>query len=126
MQVGHYAFGPVSNYVYENAWRQPGDVTDVPQFNYRDSSGAENTSTRFLMDGSYLRMKNLTLGYTLPKSWVSKAHIGNARVYMTADNLFTVHAADYIGFDPETRADGFQSWAYPVPRTFTFGVNVSF
>jgi TonB-linked SusC/RagA family outer membrane protein len=126
MQVGHYAFGPVSNYVYENAWRQPGDVTDVPQFNYRDSSGAENTSTRFLMNGSYLRMKNLTLGYTLPKSWVSKAHIGNARVYMTADNLFTVHAADYIGFDPETRADGFQSWAYPVPRTFTFGVNVSF
>lgn len=126
MQVGDYTFGPVSNYVYENAWRQPGDVTDVPQFIYGNGSGAENHSTRFLMDASYLRMKNLSFGYTFPKSWISKLHLSNARIYMNADNLFTVRAADYIGFDPETRADGMQSWAYPVPRTFTFGVNLSF
>ncbi|MEG1616279.1 MAG: TonB-dependent receptor [Bacteroidales bacterium] len=126
MQVGHYAYGPVSNYVYENAWRQPGDVTDVPAFVFKDRSNANQVSTRFLMDGSYLRMKNLSLGYTLPKAWVQKAHIGNARLYVNADNLFTVTASDFIGFDPETRADGFQAWAYPVPRTFTFGVNLSF
>ena len=126
MQVGHYRFGPVSNYVYDNAWRQPGDITDVPEFKYGDRSNAHQYTTRFLMDASYLRMKNLSFGYTFPKAWISKLHLSNARVYMNADNLFTVRAANYIGFDPETRADGFQAWAYPVPRTFTFGVNLSF
>ncbi len=126
MQVGHYSFGPVTNYVYENAWQQPGDITDVPEFTFGDKSGANQYSTRFLMDGSYLRMKNLTFGYTLPKSKLEKLHISNMRVYLNADNLFTVRAADYIGFDPETRASGMQSWAYPVPTNVTLGVNVSF
>lgn len=126
MQVGHYSFGPVSNYVYDNAWQQPGDITNVPQFVYRDKSNANQHSTRFLMNASYLRMRNITVGYSLPKEWVRKAFLSNARVFATADNLFTVTAKDFIGFDPEARETGMQQWAYPVPRTFTFGVNLSF
>jgi TonB-linked SusC/RagA family outer membrane protein len=126
MQVGHYYFGPVSNYVYENAWRNPGDVTDVPRFIFGDASNANEHSSRFLMDGSYLRIKSASLGYTLPKNIVNRIHIDNLRVYVSADNLFTITAKDYIGFDPQTRANGVQSWAYPVPTNIVCGINLSF
>lgn len=126
MQVGHYFLGPVSNYVYENRWQKPGDITNVPKFEAGNSSSAEANSTRFLMDGSYLRMKSVVLGYTLPSKLLSKAGISNLRVYASADNLFTITSSDYIGFDPQTRPTGFQSWSYPVPTNIMFGLNLGF
>ena len=126
MQVGHYFLGPVSNYVYDNRWQKPGDITDVPKFVAGDNSGAETNSSRFLMNGSYLRMKSMVLGYTLPKNLMNKVAIDNLRVYISADNLFTITAKDFIGFDPQTRSTGMQSWAYPVPRNIMFGLNLSF
>ena len=126
MQVGHYFLGPVSNYIYDNRWQNPGDKTDVPKFVAGDNSGAETNSSRFLMNGSYLRMKSMVLGYTLPKNIMNKVSIDNLRVYVSADNLFTIAAKDYIGFDPQTRSTGMQSWAYPVPRNIMFGLNLSF
>jgi TonB-linked SusC/RagA family outer membrane protein len=126
MQVGHYFLGPVSNYVYENRWQKPGDITNVPKFEAGNSSSAEANSTRFLMDGSYLRMKSVVLGYTLPSKLLSKAGISNLRVYASADNLFTITSSDYIGFDPQTRPTGIQSWSYPVPTNIMFGLNLGF
>ena len=126
MQVGHYFLGPVSNNVYENRWQKPGDITNVPKFEAGNSSSAEANSTRFLMDGSYLRMKSVVLGYTLPSKLVAKAGISNLRVYASADNLFTITSSDYIGFDPQTRPTGFQSWSYPVPTNIMFGLNLGF
>lgn len=126
MQVGHYFLGPVSNYVYENRWQKPGDITDVPKFVAGDGSNANATSSRFLMNGSYLRMKSVVVGYTLPNRFLTPARIDHLRMFVSADNLFTVRANDFIGFDPQARADGFQSWAYPVPTTVMFGVNVGF
>ena len=126
MQVGHYFLGPVSNYVYDNRWQKPGDITDVPKFVAGDNSGAETNSSRFLMNGSYLRMKSMVLGYTLPKNLMNKVAIDNLRVYISADNLFTITAKDFIGFDPQTRSTGMQSWAYPVPRNIMFDLNLSF
>lgn len=126
MQVGHYLWGPVTNYVYENRWQQPGDITNVPKFVAGDSSNANAISSRFLMNGSYLRMKSMVLGYTLPRQILAHALIDNIRVYVSADNLFTVRSKDFIGFDPQTRPDGVQSWAYPVPTNVMFGINVGF
>ncbi|WP_102408277.1 SusC/RagA family TonB-linked outer membrane protein [Parabacteroides bouchesdurhonensis] len=126
MQVGHYFLGPVSNYVYENRWQKPGDVTDVPKFIAGSTSNANAYSSRFLMNGSYLRMKSVVLGYTLPQSILKPLTIDNLRVFVSADNLFTITAKDYIGFDPQTRANGSQSWAYPVPTTVMFGLNLGF
>lgn len=126
MQVVHYFLGPVSNYVYENRWQKPGDITNVPKFEAGNSSSAEANSTRFLMDGSYLRMKSVVLGYTLPSKLLAKAGISNLRVYASADNLFTITSSDYIGFDPQTRPTGFQSWSYPVPTNIMFGLNLGF
>lgn len=126
MQVGHYFLGPVTNYVYENRWQKPGDITDVPKFVAGNESNANAISSRFLMNGSYLRMKSVVLGYTLPKQFLTPALIDNLRVYVSADNLFTVRASDFIGFDPQARANGVQSWAYPVPTNVMFGLSVGF
>lgn len=126
MQVGHYFLGPVSNYVYENRWQKPGDITNVPKFEAGSSSNAEAHSTRFLMSGSYLRMKSIVFGYTLPTKLLAQAGISNLRVYASADNLFTITSSDYIGFDPQTRPTGFQSWSYPVPTNIMFGINLGF
>ena len=91
---------------------------------------------RWLEDASYLRLKNLTVGYTLPKSWAKKIGMNNVRAYFTASNLFTL--TKYTGLDPEvntnsTRSSGGASLptpgvdnnAYPIARTYTIGLNIT-
>ena len=80
-------------------------------------------STRFLEDGSYLRLKNLQIGYTLPVELTKKAYISRLRFYVTATNLFTV--TKYSGYDPEV-GGGVDYGNYPQSRTFTFGLNANF
>lgn len=80
-------------------------------------------STRFLEDGSYFRLKNLTIGYTFPKKWTQKFYCQRLRLYMTASNLFTI--TKYSGYDPEV-GGGVDYGNYPQSRTFTFGLNVNF
>lgn len=126
LQVGHYLRGPVSTYVYENAWTPENRDTDVPKFIWGNGSGANNESSRFLMDGSYLRLKSAMLGYTLPKEWITKIKMDNARIFMSADNLWTLRSKEFIGFDPEARATGMQSWVYPTATNVIFGVSFGF
>jgi len=80
-------------------------------------------STRFLEDGSYLRLKNVQIGYTLPKKITEKAFISRLRFYVTASNLFTI--TKYSGYDPEV-GGGVDYGNYPQSRTFTFGLNANF
>lgn len=85
-------------------------------------------STFHLEDGSYLRLQNLSVGYTLPKKWLSKAKIKNLRIYLQASNLFTI--TNYTGYNPEVNRrpgdalrPGEDYCSYPLSRTFTIGVN---
>ena len=86
--------------------------------------------SRFIEDGSYLRLKNVTLGYTLPTKWTKKIYINRLRLYGTAQNLFCL--TKYSGYDPEVNMKnsplmpGFDWGAYPKSRVFTFGVEVQF
>ena len=80
-------------------------------------------SSRFIEDGSYFRLKNMTIGYTFPKKWTQKFYCNRLRVYMTASNLFTI--TKYSGYDPEV-GSGVDYGNYPQSRTFTFGLNVTF
>lgn len=86
--------------------------------------------SRFIEDGSFLRLKNITLGYTFPSKWTKKAYISRLRVYGTAQNLLTF--TKYSGYDPEVNMKnsplmpGFDWGAYPKSRVFTFGVEVQF
>ncbi len=86
------------------------------------SMNTENSS-RFVEDGSYFRLKNLQIGYTLPKDITKKFFVERLRIYMTASNLFTV--TNYSGYDPEV-GSGVDYGNYPQSRTFTFGLNVNF
>lgn len=80
-------------------------------------------STRFIEDGSYLRLKNLQIGYTFPLKWTQKFHCSRLRVYATASNLLTI--TGYKGYDPEV-GGGVDYGNYPQSRTFTFGLNANF
>ncbi|MBQ6722911.1 MAG: TonB-dependent receptor [Paludibacteraceae bacterium] len=81
------------------------------------------TSTRFIENGSYLRLKNVQIGYTLPKQITEKFYCSRLRFYVTASNLFTV--TKYSGYDPEV-GSGVDYGNYPQSRTFTFGLNATF
>ena len=114
---------------YDKAWRADNTNTDVPRLSVNDANGNHNKpSTFFVEDGSYMRLKLLQIGYTLPKNVLGPKV--TARVSLSAQNLFTI--TGYSGMDPETAAMGSVTEAgidwtgYPNPRTFLLGVNLNF
>ncbi|GET31189.1 SusC/RagA family TonB-linked outer membrane protein [Prolixibacter bellariivorans] len=112
----------MTRYVYDNRWQQPGDIAKVPKFEMTESN---YHSSQFLMNGDYLKIENVVLGYTFPRTLVK--NLQNLRVYVTANNLYTFTASDYRGFDPASvGANGIQWWNYPTPRTFMAGLSVNF
>ena len=111
-----------------NRWQQPGDITDVPQARLYAGNGVAN-STRYLEDADFIRLRNLTLGYTFPESVAEKLAMTNLRVYFSGLNLLTI--TDYEGYDPESTSDAGQGagttfYSAPAARTFSLGVNLKF
>jgi hypothetical protein len=113
-----------------NRWTTPGQITDVPRATFGEKHNSE-LSTRFIEDGSYLRIKAITLSYTLPKALLSKAKIADVKIYVTGQNLFTI--TKYTGYDPEVNAYGGNNLAqgvdygtYPQNKTIIAGLNLSF
>lgn len=117
-------------------WRKQGDVTDVPKALYGSSSvsGAAPTdvSSRYLEDGSFLRLRNITLSYNLPNWLISRVNLANARVYVSGQNLVTI--TNYSGFDPESQNTGggripslgVDYLTQPQARVVTVGLNLGF
>ncbi len=125
-QIGGSFYENYTEYVYNNRWQKPGDITDVPRLS-TDDYYANKASTRFLMDRSYLKLRSLSLGYTLPKNILKKAYIDNARIFVNAENLYTWTAKNYRGYDPSgVGADGVQWWNYPLARSIVFGLTLGF
>ncbi len=108
------------------------------------SAGGNNSAnnriqTKYLRDGSYLRLKNITLGYNLPKQLCSKLYIGNLRFFISGENLYTWHHLPE-GYNPDSfvaipgdlkvtsgiQGDGATNWSYPLMRQFSFGINLIF
>lgn len=107
-----------------NRWHGEGTSNTVPRIVEGDNNNYQ-ISDFFVEDGSYMRLKVLQIGYTLPKQMLNKIGIDNIRLYLQGENLFTV--TNYTGYDPEVGTrNGLDSGTYPQARTFTFGVNVSF
>ena len=111
-------------------WQQPGDITDTPRASLDGSSGAAAITSRYIEDGSFLRLKTLTLGYTLPEALAVRARARSLRVYVSSQNLLTI--TDYSGLDPESNMNGSGSnvalgtefYTFPQPRTFTVGLTL--
>ncbi|MRX68665.1 TonB-linked outer membrane protein, SusC/RagA family [Flavobacterium resistens] len=110
-----------------NRWQNPGDITNVPQARFGGSNGTQE-STRYLDKADFIRLRNVTLGYSLPKETVQKAGMSNLRIYFTAVNLLTF--TNYEGTDPEARRDdtgiGEDFYSAPPARTMAIGVNINF
>ena len=112
-------------------WEKPGDIATHPKPMPNGNKSADQISSRYLEDGSYFRLKNLTVGYDFPVKLIKKAHMTKCRIYFSADNLFT--ASKFSGMDPEITMEtnenqlaGMYTENYPVGRTFQGGVEISF
>jgi TonB-dependent starch-binding outer membrane protein SusC len=129
-----------------NRWRKPGDVSNVPQARLFEGNGTR-MSSRYVQDGSYIRLKTLTLGYTIPQSILDKIKLRTARIYVTGQNLLTI--TKYEGWDPEVSTgftglsatatnppfvdnqssniiQGADFYSPPQARTIIFGLNIGF
>lgn len=107
-----------------NRWTTPGQITDTPRRVNGNPSESNERSTRNLYDGSYLRLKNLQLGYNLPQRWVEQLRLNSARVFLQGQNLLTW--TEYPGMDPEQFRDGIVWFVYPNARTITAGIDINF
>lgn len=109
-------------------WKRPGMITDIPRVGNIENS---HNSTRFVEDGSYLRLKTVTLSYDFNKKWLKKMHLSKLQAYVTGQNLLTL--TKYSGYDPEVNAYGADAVAqgvdygtYPQSKALIFGLNVEF
>lgn len=116
-----------------DAWTTPGQITDIPQARLFANNGAQ-LSSRYVVDGSFVRVRNVTFGYNFPIEVISKVKLSRARIYVSGLNLFTF--TDYPYWDPEVDADfladgsnfarGNDFYTPPQPRTVLVGVNIGF
>lgn len=112
-----------------NAWSPTNTSSNIPAVNSNNPNNELRTSSYFVEDGSYLKIKSIQIGYTLPKKLLSKAGINRARIYLQGQNLFSF--TKYSGIEPEIGAggvlnEGVDAQLYPHAKSINFGLNVSF
>jgi TonB-linked SusC/RagA family outer membrane protein len=111
-------------------WSKPGDVATHPKPQLGGNKSSNEPSSRFLEDGSYIRMRNIQLGYDLPAGLLSRLKLGTARVFISGDNLWT--ATRFSGMDPEVPftgaagTKGYSSNKYPISKKVLLGLNIGF
>lgn len=116
---GLYSVYNQSRRLLYDRWKKPGDITDIPRYGV-----TPQMDTHFLENASFLRLKNVTVGYTLPQKWMKKTKFFNsARVFAQGHNLLTF--TRFSGLDPESSSNMYQA-QYPMSRLYSFGVDVSF
>jgi hypothetical protein len=125
------------SYFYDNMhvallreWRKPGDITDVPRPTSGTAGGTapanpfQTQTTRFLEDGSFWRLRNVTLGYTFPAATLTRANIRSARLFVQGQNLWT--STKFLGFDPEVTGIQLVGAQYPALVQTTIGLSIGF
>ncbi|MEO7044600.1 MAG: TonB-dependent receptor [Ferruginibacter sp.] len=134
---GFYRPFDITQQTATESWHGEGTSNTLPRLSWTGAQNNKQTSTRFLENGSYLRLKNVQLGYTLNANAISRLKVSSVRFYISAQNLFTI--TKYAGLDPElatsananvtgdgVKAVGIDWGTYPSARTFTAGVNFNF
>ena len=104
-----------------DAWSLSNPNSDIPALSNSDNNNEDRVSTYFVEDGSFLKLRNIQLGYNLPKKACDKMLMQNWRWFVSAQNVFTIHSAKFTGVDPENPTFG-----YPIPLTVTLGTKVTF
>ena len=109
-----------------DAWKQPGDITTVPKYVYNGNKNFNAGSTYNLNDGSFVRVRDIQLGYTLPKAYAEKLKIGSANFYVRGTNLFTWVKDENLPFDPEQGTGSASNLNVFIPKTVTVGLSLAF
>ena len=109
-----------------DAWTKPGDITDVPKYVYNGNKNFNAGSTYNLNDGSFVRVRDIQFGYTLPKAYTEKLKIGNANFYVRGTNLFTWVKDKNLPFDPEQGTSSASNLNVFIPKTVTVGLSLAF
>jgi hypothetical protein len=116
---------------WEGRWQNEGDDTFIPRAVRGDPNTNRRDSDRFAEDGDYIRLKTISLGYTVPSDILKKANIRKLRIYVSAFNIWT--ATGYSWFDPEVStfdttntAPGTDFLTFPQPKSYVFGINLGF
>ena len=108
-----------------NYWKKPGDTGCNPKPVAGNTSGSNDWyNDRWLQDASFLRIKDVTLSYTLPQKLTKKIHINNFRIYVSGLNLYCFNKVDY--WDPEQGVTGITAGAYPLTKSFVGGIEITF
>ena len=108
-----------------NYWKKPGDTGVNPKPIAGNATQSNNFgTTRFLQRGDYLRLKDVTLSYTLPSNVLEKMNVSGLRVYVSAQNIYTFHDVDW--WDPERGVDGIGYGIYPMTKSMIGGIELSF
>lgn len=124
---GRFTYNVSSGYARTfDRWQKPGDISDNPQNIYGNTSQSNQTSSRRLYDGEYLRLRDLTVGYNFPASLLSKMRLSSATLYVKGTNLWTWVKDDNLEFDPEVKADGFIDLNSAPLKNIAVGLKVGF
>lgn len=105
-------------------WTGEGTSNSMPRAVYGDPNQNNRISDRFVENGSYLRLKTISLSYNFPKEWLKRLTVENARLTLSCENVATI--TGYSGFDPEVDINGIDLSRYPISRTFNIGLNFNF
>ena len=126
----------IQRMMYRNTWTEDNKDARYARLTVLDQSGNTSYSDRYVFETSYLRLKNITLSYELPRNWLKKIYLQSAQLFASASNLWTW--TNWPGLDPELVGDRtlagtnplqegvYSNDAYPLSKTFTFGVRVNF
>lgn len=107
-------------------WQKPGDITNIPKYVYGGANTSNAESSRWYYKGDFIRLRDLTLSYTLPKSIVDRIKLDNARFYVRGTNLWTKSFDDNITFDPEQPITGVNDLQIMIQRTISVGLSLGF
>lgn len=104
-----------------DAWSPTNPNSNIPALSLSDNNNEKRVSTYWVEDGSFLKLRNIQLGYNLPKLACEKMKMQNWRWFLSAQNVFTIHSKNFTGVDPEN-----PNYGYPIPLTVTLGTKVTF
>ncbi len=121
---GYYWERIMSQWCYDNRWTPENKTAAYPQRIAIDMEDVNQKSSRHMNKADYLRLKNITISYSLPKQLINKINVQNVRVFFNGSNLWTLAA--HKEYDPEVNEYGSRGWEIPLGKTFTFGLELSF
>ena len=107
-------------------WQKPGDITDVPRYDFNNSTSSNATSTRYFYKGDYIRLRTLLVSYDLPTDILKKAKLNSMSIYLRGNNIWTKTFDKNLAIDPEQPINGAANNQFFIPKSLTAGLNINF